>query len=632
MRWLYSIFLIAMLLGCTKRGANPTGSPSPTDTQSGSAQWQLTGSVRFNVGTCSRLDLISETPAVEAQDWIIQSEFGQFFATSQCETLIETISVREAQSRATFYYRTQDWGVNQVAVGAAVLSLEILPFAELSGPSEVLYSPTAVGQSLSRTLTVRNEGPSTITDWNPLLSPPFSFSAGEFPGQGGDCATLLPDQECQIEILFTPEQSGAILASLELSYQFGNQTQSLLISLSAQGLSQTGVDPDFNDGGTVALSPGTLNDRGFAVVTNDEGETFVAGSSRSPSTSFDFYVGKLLSDGTRDLSFGDGGYKIIPVYSGEDRATAIALDASGSIYLGGYGYNGSDYDFVVVRLQSNGSLDSSFGTNGIARLAVSGDDDFAMDLTLLPNGNIVLGGYSDTPTNYHFAVAVLQPNGSVEPTFDGDGWNTYAVGNLGAFGRGVVSRNGKLYLAGYAEQLDTDIALLSLNLDGSLNNAFGNAGTVLLNLGQTEYVYTLALDAEGSLVVGGTQLRGTTRHLFVARFLENGTVDPTFTPNTALPISPHSEGQSLCLDPSGAIYLAGYGWNGSNYQMLTTRLLTSGALDTLWGDGGTLIDTGTQGDVRGYGCTVDLEGRLVVVGDTRIGVGNWQAYLSRWSP
>jgi len=125
-------------------------------------------------------------------------------------------------------------------------------------------------------------------------------------------------------------------------------------SFSTDGILTTDVGP----------SPGSNEDSGRAVVVDSTGRIVVAGYSYNGSNQ-DFTVLRYTSAGELDTSFSTDGIVTTAIGSSADHGYAVALDSAGRIIVAGRSYNGSNYDFAVVRYNVDGSLDTSFSTDGI---------------------------------------------------------------------------------------------------------------------------------------------------------------------------------------------------------------------------------------------------------------------------
>ena len=110
--------------------------------------------------------------------------------------------------------------------------------------------------------------------------------------------------------------------------------------------------------------------------------------------------------GDMDTTFGSGsGMVRTAIGTGDDRATAIALQPDGKIVVAGYCSNGSNYDFCLARYHSNGTLDSSFASDGTVITSIGPFTDNAYAIALQPDGKIVVAGACSNGSDWDFCVA-----------------------------------------------------------------------------------------------------------------------------------------------------------------------------------------------------------------------------------
>ncbi|MBK8039987.1 MAG: cadherin-like beta sandwich domain-containing protein [Verrucomicrobiaceae bacterium] len=397
------------------------------------------------------------------------------------------------------------------------------------------------------------------------------------------------------------------------------------------------IDPDFGTTGIVGAPIGTSNDYGHAVAVQADGKTVVAGFIDS-ATINDFAVARFNTDGTPDASFGTGGKvtidffgdsdygravalqpdgKIIVVgqaYTGGrrffalarltttgqpdpsltggigrmvyevgtsiDDARAVAIQPDGRIILAGSSYNGSNHDFAVVRLLTNGTLDGTFGTNGKQTSPIGSGDDFGLGVALQTDGRIVVAG-STLGSNYDFAVARYTTNGTLDTTFNttGKAVTTVSSGNDEAYGV-VVQGDGKIVVGGYAGSYpNSDFALVRYNSDGSLDTATFGSGTgkVTTNIGGgNDGAYGLAIQRDGKLMLAGFSHNGSNNDFALARYNVDGSADSTFygTGKTTTALgSSDDQGMDVALQSDGSIMVAGYAWNGRNYDFALVKYI-----------------------------------------------------------
>ena len=132
-----------------------------------------------------------------------------------------------------------------------------------------------------------------------------------------------------------------------------------------------------------------------------------------------------------------------------DYAQALVQQADGKLVAAGYSYNGSNYDFALVRYNSDGSLDTSFGSGGVVTTGVGGSDDGVHALVQQADGKLVAAGRSNNGSNNDFALVRYNSDGSLDTSFGSGGVVTTAVGGSDDYAQALVQQaDGKLVAAG----------------------------------------------------------------------------------------------------------------------------------------------------------------------------------------
>ena len=162
-------------------------------------------------------------------------------------------------------------------------------------------------------------------------------------------------------------------------------------------------DATFSGDGKVTTAIGSSQDQARSVVLQSDGKIVAAGLSDNGSN-YDFAVVRYNTDGSLDTTFSDDGKLITAVGLGTDFANSVVLQSDGKIVAAGYSYNVSSEDFTVVRYNNDGSLDTTFSGDGIVTTAVGAGSDFGYSVAMQSDGKIVTAGYSYSGTKYDFAV------------------------------------------------------------------------------------------------------------------------------------------------------------------------------------------------------------------------------------
>ena len=251
------------------------------------------------------------------------------------------------------------------------------------------------------------------------------------------------------------------------------------------------LDPSFGAGGIVSTNIHSVGtNKAFNVKIDSSGKIVVAGFTSLPNDapSEDFAVLRYNSDGTLDSSFGSGGETSIDFFGQSDEAYGLAIQGDGKIVVAGTAYNpNTNDDMAVARLNSDGSLDTNFGNGGKATADFGNTADFGYGMTLDSQGRIIVAGASwrGYPTYYDFAVARFTSNGSLDASFGGGGTVLTDFNGFNDFaGPVTVNKDGKIIVAGEAYNASTnyDFAFAVYNDDGSLDTEIGNGGKVTTDL------------------------------------------------------------------------------------------------------------------------------------------------------
>jgi len=255
------------------------------------------------------------------------------------------------------------------------------------------------------------------------------------------------------------------------------------------------LDPSFGTGGKVTTDFGTTGDTALALVLQPDGKLVAAGST----SNFDCVLARYNADGSLDTNFGTGG-KVTTTGFG---ASALILQPDGKLVAAGDLFTVATNDnFGLARYNSDGSLDSTFGAGGEV-LTDFGGEEFATALVLQPDGKFVVAGVSSSGPD--FALARYNTDGSLDTSF-GSGGKVITAG-FGSAAALVLQPDGKLVAAGdgfLPLATNDDFGLVRYNPDGSLDTGFGAGGKVLTDFGGANDAATsLVLQPDGKIVAAG---------------------------------------------------------------------------------------------------------------------------------
>jgi uncharacterized delta-60 repeat protein len=318
-----------------------------------------------------------------------------------------------------------------------------------------------------------------------------------------------------------------------------------------------------------------------------------------------------MASGDLDTSFAGDGKQVIN-FGGLDAARVVLVQPNGRIVVAGGGAAASS--FCVARLRANGALDTTFGSGGKRVIGFGGDEEGAFGAALQPDGKIVLVGDSD----FRVAVARLNPNGSLDATFSGDGRKVFSWGPISRAMAVLVLPNGKLLLAGFSGPEGGNIQVARLKANGALDTTFGTGGKAPVDFGGDDFGLAMARQANGRILVAGRSVEtrlGSVAGAVVARLRAGGALDPDFAGDGRVTLPGGGSVSAVLVQPDRKIVVAGNA--GGSQVMTVTRLKPNGSPDPMFdGDGTVTIDFGSLSDIANDAVR-QPDGKIVVAGHSQ---------------
>jgi uncharacterized delta-60 repeat protein len=396
------------------------------------------------------------------------------------------------------------------------------------------------------------------------------------------------------------------------------------------------LDPTFDGDGKLTTTIGASDDFANAVAIQPDGKIVVVATSRQLRGFYNYAVLRYNVDGALDSTFGNGGVVLTEVGDYHSEPKDVAIQSDGKIVVVGYSSTLSNsLDFGIVRYNVNGSLDSTFDGDGMAIVTISAKSDVPDSVVIQTDGKIVAAGYSGGAGDaYNLAVVRLGSNGLLDSSFDGDGIRTLpftidpASPSFGYLHRIqlALQTDGKLVAAGLRETDSThsDFGIVRYNTNGSLDVGFGSGGQVttpagmMLNLD----VGGLAIQADGKILIAGPSGPDSWHSsLTVLRYLPGGTLDGTFGIGGAAinDLSPFSFDQvyGMVLLPEGSIAIAYQAYNEPGFDNFALVRMTSiGGIDETFGIAGiaTLNIADQYANVTGDDMVIARDEKILVAG------------------
>ncbi len=379
------------------------------------------------------------------------------------------------------------------------------------------------------------------------------------------------------------------------------------------------VVTDFDSGTSVTTYKG--------LVQPDD-KIIAVGSFESIIPPYDgFFVMRYMADGSVDSGFGDSGKKIISILS-ENNLTpySACLQKDGKILLAGSGYSGWPnifYSGFIVRLNTNGSIDSSFGIDGIITTKVGKNTSYSA-ITVQPDGKII--GVASTG---QFVDRFFE-NGSLDHSFGTNGYAFYSGYEI--FNACVIQPDGEIIIGGYYfGTTPTKFCVNRFQSNGDLDASFGFLGAITQIGDYDSYVTDIALQSDGKIVaVGSTDNFGATA---TTRYNVDGSLDSTFANDgVSHDYFPVTSGRAVCLLVQGdnKILLGGSAFLTETSDYGLERLTPDGLVDSSFGENGEIRTSFKNYSVNGIqSMGFQTSGKIVAIG-TSANTNDYNISLARY--
>jgi uncharacterized delta-60 repeat protein len=326
-----------------------------------------------------------------------------------------------------------------------------------------------------------------------------------------------------------------------------------------------------------------------AIAIQPDGKIAVAGNVRyTPEGSGEigvFGVARNNADGSPDTSFGKDGSVIFKITDPVNQFYAIAVQPDNKIIAGGHASVPTN-DFVLTRLNYDGSFDSSFGTNGSVTTDFCRNEDQVNAITIQEDGKIIACGEEQciNSSRYNFAIVRYLPNGDLDSSFASDGKDTADFGGDYDIARAVaITRSNEIIVAGYSTLNEFDeragnFALIKYTQQGKPDKAFGNKGKVITDHNNTRNNgYAVVIQPDGKIIVGGSTVMHEQSGITLVRYHDEditGNKHNYVVRNTEYELSPnpvHNIFQIFHLNEKAHTVINVLNQNGQLLSTNTTR-------------------------------------------------------------
>lgn len=300
----------------------------------------------------------------------------------------------------------------------------------------------------------------------------------------------------------------------------------LIARFSQQGI----LDATFGTHG-VTISQIGSDATAHGCCLQSDNKIVITGQATCNGKQKQLFIARYLSNGTSDSSFGTNGIVTLSNFDASG-GNCLAVQANDQkVVVAGYAQQNNIYSILIARFSVDGTLDNTFGANGIVTVTI-GYKSVGNKIQLQPDGKIVVGGssiYSSEDQTQQLALCRLNTDGSLDTSFAGTGTvsmtiNNSVEDNLTGL---AIDQNGKILCVGnsWISGKKINASATRFNPDGSLDTSFGLAGFSMIPLGKDTYIYDMALQPDGKCIAVGTTADATA----IIRFTKDSALpDSTF--------------------------------------------------------------------------------------------------------
>lgn len=306
------------------------------------------------------------------------------------------------------------------------------------------------------------------------------------------------------------------------------------------------------------------------MAVQSDGKIIVAGGTDN------FELARYNTDGSLDTSFDTDG-KVTTHFSSMACATNIALQSDGKIFVTGWtdGVPMVGVQSVSARYNNDGSLDTSFDGDGKQTTGDGGAVDRPSSVALQNGDKIVVAATINNGSNTDFALGRYNIDDSLDTSFSGDGKLTTDFGGDDHAFCIAIQADGKLVVAGDSKNgSNSNFALVRYNVDGSLDTTFSGDGQLTTDFGGDDHAYCIALQADGYIVVAGIH----NGDFALARYSDGTNEKPSITSSNASSIPENTSAMLTVTATDPENQVLSYSLNGGADQTLFVINTTSGAL------------------------------------------------------
>lgn len=389
--------------------------------------------------------------------------------------------------------------------------------------------------------------------------------------------------------------------------------------VSAPASANFALDTTFGTAGKTLTSFG--NNASILTVTQQADGKSIGGGFISNGSYRDWTLVRYTASGVLDTTFGVNGVVTKDFGYGSAIHKVLILSDGKILAVGTDQWDSGPYYWTLARYNIDGSIDTTFGTNGYITDLPNGFHAILLDATVQTDNKIVTVGY--VPDNHFFVVGRYNADGSIDTTYGSNGF-VFTQYNNALFSRAnavALQIDGKIVVFGeYTQTGPASLLTLRYNTDGTIDTTFGTNGAVEEYFGYHHSAVGVAIDATGKIITTGyfsyIDSSGTTTHTYVIRYNADGTHDTTFGISGYVinPFGSYDHALALALQSDGKVVIGGEILQGSTHNSILSRFNMDGSLDTTFDASGSIILPLSIGYNDIEALALQLDGKIVGAG------------------
>lgn len=370
------------------------------------------------------------------------------------------------------------------------------------------------------------------------------------------------------------------------------------------------------------------NYRTSAILLPNE-QTLVAGTMNASNQ---FYISKYNSNGSFDTTFGTNGNGSTTTSSINDQKESVytmVLQQDGKIIVAGQSdinpsLSGYYYNAFLARFNADGSLDTSFGNNGYVKTELGSNEDYISDIYVTSTANIYAVAHSISGSGINTAqVLKYDSNGDLETSFGTNGIKNIAFANHINLTSIFVQNDTSIILSGSSTSTtnDKDFFLAKLNSIGDFDTTFGTNGLVFTDFGYlNESINEFVITDTKIIAVGTISSTSFLPHIGIASYNFDGSLDTSFNTNGKLIDSPDASdyntsfGTDINIMPNGKLLISGNTIGNNNYDLILTAYNTDGTRDSSFGTNGQFLHQNSTLQEFSNDVIIQSNGKILSVG------------------